>query len=123
MRYRYDILQQTQEVIDHIISDIHCLPNGYLWWHNLPPKGKKSPKAIKNRWGRLIRQNLFTTKFMHAMLLACFTPEGIVIETSRPLYSLLLKVFYNNKEVILYQNWLTASRIYHANNSQFNKVS
>lgn len=106
MYSKYDIRKQIQEVIGHVIVHICHTPGGYVWWQGLPEKGKKGKKACKRHWGRLFRQNLYTTEMMHGMVLACFDVYGVTPLQSRRLKAYVLKTFYGGKEERLFKAWL-----------------
>jgi len=91
-----------------LIDQATQTPGGYLWWHSLPCKGRRSQSILMKKWTKLLLTILFPQELLTAMVLAALSPHGIPTPTSKPLYNWLIANVYKGKAALLYKDWYSA---------------
>lgn len=88
-----------------LVDQITHLPQGYLFWHSLPSKGRKSPQVVLRRWTKLLVSHLYPATLRKLLLTTCVDADGVPDQRGRPLYLWCLRHLYNNNARLLHKDW------------------
>lgn len=91
--------------MDALLANIEHLPHGYHWLSNLPRQGHGAVHILRKRWAILLREAFYPAWFLHALLIACVTVDGIPDSRGRLVYDWLVRYVYAGQPARLHQDW------------------
>lgn len=101
------LLSLAYHQVDAVIHSIQDLPDGYVWWRNLPRLGHYSSKHTRKRWATQLVKAFFPAHLLRAMLLASVNTDGVPDSRGSSLFEWLLKNVYNGQPERLYKDWFS----------------